>query len=581
MITVEDLKRDPKLIANAMADAYFYGKYFCGYDLFTEEPHHRWFYELGASPIGFNEDGTLKYKQLPTYSLWQNPRGTLKTSARVLTLVPWLLLHDPSLRIAVVRATMSKAQEAVMAIQKNLTNALHKAVFKDLKSSIWSESGLKFNMRDRPDDGRIDPNCTALGSGSEATGSHYDWIIVDDLVGPGDRDSMALRESNCRYLSDIVSYLDISANPNCHLVTVGTPWHPDDAYAHIERRAKDKREFSSSDDNNSSMYTWWIHKEGALKEDGSLRYPELLSHEKLRMLEYEKGPVEFASQYLLTYLSSSTSPFRPEIFHHYTNNFFPNYFVIYVDPSMGTSSESDFSCIVAMGVREDSLGPIGALWEIDMKIRPPSEIMDSLRMWYQSLSRIAPVRLMGMESVGFQALIPDIPSGDNEGYLDFGRELKVHKVKIPGNIAKRARILGLDGPIVNGRILFPKFWESNQRWAEAMRQLLSYTLGGTTLHDDFPDALAGAWGLINNQELNRGGMTMGRKKINAEDLASGELTYQDLVDSGVTPGYIETLRETGVWIPKREESGAYQLSDVFGGIKVSPTLGTPLRIKNE
>jgi len=474
---------------------------------------------------------------------------------------------------------MTTAQSAVMAIQKNLTNPLHKAVFGDLRGDVWSESGLKFNISTRPTDiSRIDSNVVALGSGSDSLGSHFDLILIDDICGPDDRDYQSTREKNIRYVSDVIDLLDLNANAShTNLLINGTPWHYDDAYAQIIRRAKDPTSFYNSDD-KLAAYSWRISVEGVLKDDGSLRYPSLFSYDKLKMLEHEKGPISFASQYLLKNLSASTTVFKPELFHCYTNNFTPGYFVLFIDPSMGTV-EGDFSCVVALAVNYDSLGPIAALWEVDMKIRVPSVLMSDLRIMVQKLMRIAPVRLIGIESVGFQALIPDLPMDADEGYLDIGREIKIHRMKIPGNQAKKARILGLEQPIVNGRILFPKGFEV--LFPESAKQLCNYTLGGTTLHDDFPDALVGAWNLVNDQNLNRGGSMGIKRKLTYEDFMSGELSLQDLILSGVPEGYAITMKEAGTWIPKREESGSYQLSDVFGGIKVSPTLGTPLRIKNE
>ncbi|WP_461247421.1 hypothetical protein [Treponema sp. R6D11] len=159
---------------------------------------------------------------------FQAHRGSYKTTALVeIGVIYWLLFH-PDARIAVLRKTFTSSEKERNAIVKMFENDDIRKIFKvihgafpDLESSRSGSLLFKFKNSITKEN-----SVDFYGIHQLPTGSHYDLIIMDDIVTLQDRYSKAERDKTCNSVMELVNILD----PESKLVFFGTPWHPEDAF---------------------------------------------------------------------------------------------------------------------------------------------------------------------------------------------------------------------------------------------------------------------------------------------------------------------------------------------------------------
>lgn len=119
---------------------------------------------------------------------------------------------------------------------------------------------------------------------------------------------------------------------------------------------------------------WSIVYEKAIKEDGSLYFPERLDHEFLEEAQKNMGSILFANQYLNEIFPAEDAKFRQEWFQYY--NTLPEtklYTFAHIDPAISKKETSDFTGIAIVSVDKDMN------WWVRRALRlklTPSEIVD-------------------------------------------------------------------------------------------------------------------------------------------------------------------------------------------------------------
>ena len=269
------------------------------------------------------------------------------------------------------------------------------------------------------------------------------------------------------------------------LITLGTRWAKGDVLDSIQKTNELLPEYAKYHVEIDSVYN----------EDGSLRYPTIYTEDDLERLKIEKGPIEFASQYLNVLLSEDTVVFDIENFSFYKEGDMREDYKIdfrycnhymYVDPALGR--ERDSSVITIGAMYEDRLYIRDVVMSNVMK---PSKLIKTIRKKYLEYN----CRECGFEGNGFQSLMIDAIKKENDNY-DRKQHVKIREIKNYKN--KNIRIESIEPFVTNGRIVFREDW--GRKYPEFIEEICNYPIAS---HDDAPDALQGLTQLTINKDTDK------------------------------------------------------------------------------
>lgn len=215
---------------------------------------------------------------------------------------------------------------------------------------------------------------------------------------------------------------------------------------------------------------WAVVYKSAVNPDGSLLFPELLSHDYLRSKRKELGSYKFANQYLNEVIPEEDRKFKREWLRYHDHTPENVYTFGFIDPAISQKDHSDFTAFVWVDV--DHTGH----WYVNganrYKITPTQTVNKVFEFSTNKLPRA-----IGVESVAYQeALI----------YL-IAEEMNKRKVIAPVKEIKRSRVSK------NTRIegLVPRLEWGKMSFARGLNdledELFSFPRGS---HDDLLDALA-------------------------------------------------------------------------------------------
>lgn len=178
---------------------------------------------------------------------------------------------------------------------------------------------------------------------------------------------------------------------------------------------------------------WEVVYEKAIREDGSLFFPEKLTHEFLDQMRKSLGSYIFANQYMNEVIPLEKMVFKKEWIKYYEaiperkNTF------IFIDPALSESSGSDNTGVVVVHVDVENRWYV----EIAKRLRiRPTEIVE---LMFDLNERFKPT-LIGVEDVAFQKAILHFA---NEEMRRRNLSLPMHGVNPGTEKSKEIRILGL------------------------------------------------------------------------------------------------------------------------------------------
>lgn len=228
---------------------------------------------------------------------------------------------------------------------------------------------------------------------------------------------------------------------------------------------------------------WDIVYEQAIRKDGSLLFPEKLSHEKLKELKRELGTYKFTNQYLNRVIPDEARKFKPEWWRQSSGPppGMPTYTFAFIDPAIGRGENSDYTALVVVQVDANTN------WYVRVAQRyrlTPTEIVSKIFEVHQKLRPMT----IGYESQVFQESI---------GY--FVEEESIRRQTIPplkgikrGRTSKDARIEGLVPRFEFGRIyMVGEFEHLKDEYSDFPRGA----------HDDIIDALASIEDVVQYPEI--------------------------------------------------------------------------------
>lgn len=268
------------------------------------------------------------------------PRGTFKSSVVTIGFTLQMILNNQDIRILIDSETFAKAKAFLMEIKGHLEgNEKYREIFYTLygtypdsrkKDDLWSDSQLNIAPRKRA---RKEPTISCGGVDVTKNGMHYDLIIMDDLMSENNVTTKDQIDKVVMHYKLAYSLLD----PGCPMIVIGTRWDYNDVYQYIL-------------DNESDNFNILVRK--AYNKDGSLFFPERLTHEFLEKTKRTQGSYIFSCQYLNEPVDDESATFkrshmvrRPwELVKDMPMNWY-----LSVDPSY-EGPYSDYAALVVVGM---------------------------------------------------------------------------------------------------------------------------------------------------------------------------------------------------------------------------------------
>lgn len=215
---------------------------------------------------------------------------------------------------------------------------------------------------------------------------------------------------------------------------------------------------------------WSVTYEKAIRDDGTLFFPEKLSNEVLEAKRRVMGSYLFANQYLNIIVPDEERKFRPEWFKSWMvlPKIYHNF--AFIDPAIGQKDHNDYTAIVVVSVDPENNWYIRAANRYRLT---PSQIVEKIFEVHQEFKP----RIIGVEVVAYQEALLYIL---DEQMRKRGKVLPVKGIT-RGKQSKNARIQGLVPMFEWGRIFL------NDNCADLCEELLTFPRGA---HDDLGDSLA-------------------------------------------------------------------------------------------
>ena len=155
------------------------------------------------------------------------PRGHGKTTI-IGGYIIWKIITKPDIRILIVTVNQQKADEMMSIIRENLaTNEKIIKYFGEQIGSIWSNSRIRVKNAGIK---HKEPTLQVLGLTSSQISSHYDLIILDDIV---DEKNSATEHRRNSLISWYNNTLTPMLEPGGKIIDVGTRWHASDIHSYL------------------------------------------------------------------------------------------------------------------------------------------------------------------------------------------------------------------------------------------------------------------------------------------------------------------------------------------------------------
>ena len=406
-ITQAEQEARLKIAQRCQTDLFFLAKYILGYDLMEHHVHDDLCKYTTSLLPGFvpDIDPTLDVVEAPSvddtpediakqhklhdtwdpkknFLLLMMPRGTFKSSVVTIGFSLQYILNDANCRILVDSETFSKCNAFMAEIKGHLEgNEKFREVFftiygkypdDNAKHDVWSNSELNISARTRR---RKEPTLSSGGIGTTKNGMHYDLIICDDLVSENNITNKEQIDKVIDHYKLALSLLD----PGKPLIIIGTRWDYNDLYQYIL-------------DNEFHRFNVLVRK--AIKDDGTLLFPERLTQEFLDNTKKSQGSYIFSCQYLNEPVDNESATFKASYIKRVPWDLVkdkPINWYLSCDPSY-EGQYSDYAAFVLAGMDSNRelyvryilrqkmtyAGIIDALFEIYGRYKPKQIILETV-----------------------------------------------------------------------------------------------------------------------------------------------------------------------------------------------------------
>jgi len=387
------------------------------------------------------------------------PPKTLKTHLVSVSFVAWLLLHDPSLRIALICYDEALASTQLRKVRQILRSKWFRRLApgtrirkeKDTESLFETTAGGEVR---------------ALSVQGGITGHGFDYIIVDDPQ----KASLAHSETERRNLEELYASAIANRwrNPSKGvLILVMQRLHVDDFTAFLLRACPNTVHLNIPAVLPSDMVFRISDDEECHVPEGTLLEPDRLSHAYLEEMRVLQGEVHFQAQYMQAPLVTGGRVIDPTWFRSFTQVPTREYRIISIDPAF-TENGGDFSAALVCDIVGDDVYLVhGEQVQYDYP---------GLLRWIQGLDKTWGPDLLFIEAIGSGL-------GLYHHLGDLGI-IHVGTIKTHDGLAKLRRMEMVSPKIEAGRVFLPQ----DADWARQFLRIIGEFPYGSS--DDWPDALS-------------------------------------------------------------------------------------------
>jgi phage terminase large subunit-like protein len=282
-----------------IGELYDFNKNILGYDKMRPEPHGEMCDLLEQAVGDCQFAGNTQTRIMMAY-----PRNTFKTTVSAEGLPLYVLTKNHNARIMIGSFRHDVAQARVGKNRWHIErNEAFRTRYGDWKPQFreakWNDDGFVIIPRTA---GHREPSLDSSGVDRSKTGSHYDLIILDDVVTDTNIITPSSREKVFSYITDCLALL----NPGGVIIVIFTRWHFADAYAKIIKADEQLVR-------KGLAPMWKKIIRGAWNPDGSLLFPEYLTEKFLEEQRTMMGEKKFSCQYLNEPVEESSKIFSSSV----------------------------------------------------------------------------------------------------------------------------------------------------------------------------------------------------------------------------------------------------------------------------
>lgn len=362
---------------------YFFARGILGkgkHDIMTKQVH--------VPLCEFLQDNSIQNKLIAL------PRSFLKSTLACIKLPIWMAINNPNVRVLIATNVIDNAMNHLRSIKhiferNSLFRHLYPEIIPDIRKVQWSDHSVTV----RRTGGYGEATFTAAGVGVNVVGTHYDVIIMDDIL-TAKKDDVTGEEL-------APSQLDIDRAIGWYKLAISlfdTPSKGLSFYIGTRWAVHDVIDYILKFDTSFVPYIQNVYVKGT--KDVPV-YPEKFDAKALAQLKARQGPYIYASQYLLDPLPVEKMVFHPEYIQYFEKLPFnePYWVYTYVDPAISSKKDACNTAIVTIARTFDN-----RIYVLDCIRKRGMSISELCKTLFLVHKKYKP-RLVGIESVAYQEAI--------------------------------------------------------------------------------------------------------------------------------------------------------------------------------
>lgn len=405
-----------------------------------------------------------------TYKLQLWPRGSFKSAVFNVALVCWEIARNPNIRICVCSETGKQARKFVKQAMQIIDSQWFRDRFGVHHGKLWKEGTGEFISAQRTAMHVKEPTLLAAGAGEVWTGSHWDLVVMDDVVSQENTKTVESLETLWHWFGEIMAQLD----PGCRLLMIGTLHHYADLYCRIMKTKEMRKLFELS-------------VNGWLKEDGSLFFPGRLTRAFIEQQKVLLPPRQFACYYENKPTTDDEKIFKPSYFRVIEDRDIPSHVWTYVFTDFAFIAEekkkgkADRTCFWIVSLDCNRVAYVRDFYVGRWK--PGDSVRIACDLW----NRYQPLNLKGIvvEETTHSELLQAV-------FEEVRRQTFIHPKIIPvggrNQEIKEMRIEASEPRFRRGDIYFARLLkEAHRKWKPMHDEMTEWPY---SQHDDIPDAIS-------------------------------------------------------------------------------------------
>lgn len=431
-------------------------------------------------PHGYGAHSILNWTKEPDpqggrdiykYKLQLWPRGSFKSAVFDVGMSSWEIARNPNIRVLVCSETGKQAKKFVQQSMALIDSQWFRERFGVHQGKQkWQPGTGSFTSALRTDKHTKEATLQSAGAGEVWTGSHWDLVIMDDVVSQENTRTPEALENMRFWFGEILAQLD----PGCRLLMIGTLHHYADLYCQILKDPEMKALFELS------IHSWQ-------NEDGSLFFPGRITEKFVDQQRKLMPSRLFACFYENKPTTKEQQIFHPEYFHVIENEDIPSHVWTYIF--------TDFAFIA----EEKKKGKTDrtAFWIVSLDNNRAAYVRDfyvgrwkpsdSVRIACDLWNRYQHLNLKGLcvEDTTHKELLSSL-------FEEVRRQVFIRPriITVAGRSQeiKDIRIESLEPRFKRGDIYFARSLKENPRkWKPLIDEMTEWPFSA---HDDIPDALS-------------------------------------------------------------------------------------------